>query len=307
LKAFTKSLNIAFIGRSAEVWATLDSSQRVFALALGASVLLHALVLSIHFQFPDAFRRFSSAPPLEVVLVNSKSRSRPLKPDVLAQANLDGGGNTDENRRLKTPMPVLRSEQQGQDLQQAARRVQELEIMQRQLLTQMKQSNQPQAPSTPTQRAQTEPEQQISGSALATRALASIQREAQISRDIDEYNKRPRKQFVGARAAEYRFAQYADDWRQKVERYGNVNYPAEARGKIYGSLQLAVSIRPNGEVESIEILRSSGFSVLDRAAERIVKTAAPYPAFPPDIRKDTDILVITRTWRFAQGDQLYGE
>lgn len=299
MKAFATSLGTA--------WAALDSSQRVFALALGASVLLHALVLSIHFRFPDALRKFSSAPPLEVVLVNAKSRSRPLKPDVLAQANLDGGGNTDENRRLKTPMPVLRSDQQGQDLQQATRRVQELEAQQRQLLTQMKQSSQAQVPSTPSPHAQNEPERQPSGTALATRALASIRREAQISRDIDEYNKRPRKQFIGARAAEYRFAQYADDWRQKVERYGNVNYPAEARGKIYGSLQLAVSIRPNGEVESIEILRSSGFSVLDRAAERIVKTAAPYSAFPPDIRKDTDILVITRTWRFAPGDRLYGE
>src|SRR5690606_32076865 len=143
------------------------------------------------------------------------------KPDVLAQANLDGGGNTDENRRLKTPTPVLRSDQQGQDLQQATRRVQELEAQQRQLLTQMKQSSQAQAPSTPSPRAQNEPEPQLSGTALATRALASIHREAQISRDVDEYNKRPRKQFIGARAAEYRFAQYADSWRQKVERYGN--------------------------------------------------------------------------------------
>lgn len=305
MKDLAKSLATALISRSASAWAALDFSQRVFALALLASVLLHALVLSIHFQFPDALRKFSSAPPLEVVLVNSKSRSRPVKPDVLAQANLDGGGNTDENRRLKSPMPVLRSDEQGQDLQQATRRVQELEAMQRQLLTQMKKADQ--APSTPSQREQTEPEPRISGSALATRALASIQREAQISRDIDEYNKRPRKQFIGARASEYRFAQYADDWRQKVERVGNLNYPAEARGKIYGSLQLAVSIKPDGSVDSIEILRPSGFSVLDRAAERIVRLAGPYAAFPSDIRRDTDILVITRTWRFAQGDRLFGE
>ncbi len=305
MKDLAKSLTTALISRSVSAWAALDSSQRVFALALLASLLLHALVLSIHFQFPDAFRKLSSAPPLEVVLVNSKSRSRPVKPDVLAQANLDGGGNTDENRRLKSPMPVLRNDAQGQDLHQATRRVQELETMQRQLLTQMNKADQ--APSTPSQREQTEPEPRVSGSALATRALASIQREAQISRDIDEYNKRPRKQFIGARASEYRFAQYADDWRQKVERVGNLNYPAEARGKIYGSLQLAVSIKPDGNVDSIEILRTSGFPVLDRAAERIVRLAGPYAAFPSDIRRDTDILVITRTWRFAQGDRLFGE
>ncbi len=305
MKALAKSLASTFISRSVSAWGTLDSSQRVFAMALVASVLLHALVLSIHFQFPDVFRKLSSAPPLEVVLVNSKSRSRPVKPDVLAQANLDGGGNTDENRQLKTPMPVLRSDEQGQDLQHATRRVQELEALQRQMLTQLKQA--PQAPATPTPRTQTEPEPQLSGSALATRALASIHREAQIARDIDEYNKRPRKQFIGARASEYRFAQYADEWRQKVERVGNLNYPAEARGKIYGSLQLAVSIKPDGSVDSIEVLRPSGFSILDRAAERIVRMASPYAAFPRDIRRDTDILVITRTWRFAQGDQLFGE
>ena len=305
MKDLAKSLTTALISRSVSAWAALDSSQRVFALALLASLLLHALVLSIHFQFPDVFRKLNSAPPLEVVLVNSKSRSRPVTPDVLAQANLDGGGNTDENRRLKSPMPVLRNDAQGQDLQQATRRVQELETMQRQLLTQMNKADQ--APSTPSQREQTEPEPRVSGSALATRALASIQREAQISRDIDEYNKRPRKQFIGARSSEYRFAQYADDWRQKVERVGNLNYPAEARGKLYGSLQLAVSIKPDGNVDSIEILRPSGFPVLDRAAERIVRLAGPYAAFPSDIRRDTDILVITRTWRFAQGDRLFGE
>ena len=307
MKALAKSLSTAFFGRSAALWASLDSSQRVLTMAMAASVLLHALVLSIHFRFPDALQRLTTAAPLEVVLVNSKSRSRPLKPDVLAQANLDGGGNTDDNRRAKTPMPVLRNEKQGQDLQEATRRVQQLEAMQRQLMTQMKQSQQEQAPSTPAPRAQTEPEPQISGRALATRALASIHLEAQISRDIDEYNKRPRKQFIGARASEYRFAQYADDWRQKVERVGNLNYPAEARGKFYGSLQLAVSIRPDGNIESIEVLRPSGYSVLDRAAERIVRLASPYGAFPSDIRRDTDILVITRTWRFAPGDMLYGE
>ena len=65
-----------------------------------------------------------------------------------------------------------------------------------------------------------------------------------------------------------------------------------------------MSIRSDGSVDSIEILRPSGSPVLDRAAERIVRMASPYGAFPGDIRKDTDILVITRTWRFAPGDQL---
>lgn len=275
-------------------------------IAVGISVLFHGLLLFLNFQFPEASQAFREK-AMDIILVNAKSARKPTDAQALAQANLDGGGNTDENRRARTPLPVLRSEERGDDVQRATRRVQELEEMQRQLLTQMKQSNEGAAQSNAVPRPQAEPEQRISGRDLATRALASIHREAQIARDVEEYNKRPRKQFVGARAAEYRFAQYADEWRQKVERVGNLNYPAEARGRIYGSLQLAVSIRSDGSVDSIEILRPSGFPVLDRAAERIVRMASPYGAFPGDIRKDTDILVITRTWRFAPGDQLHGE
>jgi len=288
--------------------STLAPSERVLALAIAASIIFHALLLAIHFQLPDTLRRMNSQ-TLEVVLVNSKTRQRPVKPDVLAQANLDGGGNTDENRRAKTPLPVLPNEKPGNDLSQAQRRIQELETQQRQLLTQ----TQPKAPvvveAPVLSPAPPVPEVRspVSGADLASRALAIARLEAQVSRSIDEYNKRPRKNFVGARASEYRFAQYVDDWRMKVERIGNINYPDGARGKLYGSLVLEVSIRPNGEVDSVAVMRSSGHQILDRAAERIVRMAAPYAEFPAAVRKDTDILVITRTWHFAQGDKLSAE
>jgi protein TonB len=129
--------------------------------------------------------------------------------------------------------------------------------------------------------------------------------EAQIARDMDAYAKRPKRRFVGARAAEYRFARYVEDWRLKVERVGNLNYPEAARvQKLYGSLLLTVGIRANGSVESIAVDRGSGQKVLDLAATRIVKMASPYAPFPPDIKRDTDILYITRTWTFAPGDSL---
>lgn len=290
--------------RTASAWAALDPSQRVFTFALGVSLLLHALVLSIHFTFPNALRKFNAAAPLEVVLVNSKSRSRPAKADVMAQANLDGGGNTDADRRLKTPLPVLRSsDERGQDLDQATRRVQELEELQRQLLTQMQQGSAARAPSTPAPKSQPDP-QQISGAALANRALASIQREAQISRDIDDYNKRPRKLFVGARAQETSTALYVDAWRQKVERLGSINYPDEARGKLYGSLQLTVTINADGSVAAVELDRSSGYGIIDAAAQRIVRMGAPYAALPTDLRRNFEQLVITRTWSFVRGDRV---
>jgi protein TonB len=136
----------------------------------------------------------------------------------------------------------------------------------------------------------------------AARAMARL--EGEINKTVDEYSKRPRKRFIGARAEEYRFAQYIEDWRQKVERVGTLNYPDAARGKLYGSLVLTVSINADGSVGRIDINRSSGHKLLDDAARRIVQMAGPYAAFPPDIRKDTDILEVTRTWYFTQGDSL---
>ncbi len=132
--------------------------------------------------------------------------------------------------------------------------------------------------------------------------------EAQISKDADAYQKMPRRTYIGARAKEYRFAQYVEDWRIKVERYGNLNYPEIARErKIFGSLQLSVSIRADGSVDSIEVSRSSGQPILDAAAQRIVRLASPFSPLPADIRRDTDILTITRTWSFTQSDKLESE
>src|SRR5207248_1764246 len=148
---------------------------------------------------------------------------------------------------------------------------------------------------------------QPSGRDLADLSLAAMRLQAQIDKQIEEYQKRPRKKFIGARATEYRFAQYEEDWRVKVERVGTLNYPAEARGRMYGNLRLTVTIRPDGNVESIELDRSSGLKVLDAAAFKIVSMATPFAAFPPDIRRDTDLLVITRTWFFGRGDKIWTE
>src|SRR4051794_13449048 len=105
----------------------MAGDDRVLRYAVAGSVLFHAVLLSIHFKLPEALRWNSSQQPLEVVLVNAKSRERPSKADVLAQANLDRGGNVDERRRAKTPLPVTEPRNPGKDLAEAQRRVQELE------------------------------------------------------------------------------------------------------------------------------------------------------------------------------------
>jgi protein TonB len=127
--------------------------------------------------------------------------------------------------------------------------------------------------------------------------------QAEIAKQISDYQKRPRKHHYMPSTSEYRYARYFEDWRTRVEKIGNDNYPPEARGKYYGSLRLTVAIRKDGSVADTILEQSSGSAVLDRAARRIVMLAAPYPPFPPDIARDTDILEITRTWIFTN-DQL---
>ena len=278
----------------------MDRQSRLLSWSVGVSLVLHGLLLSLHFKFPDVLK-FSSTQPLEVILVNTKTRERPSKAQALAQANLDGGGNTDQDRRAKTPLPVTKATE-GKDLAEAKRRVAELEAQQQRLLALAKASP-PVAASDaarPTPLDETTP--QPSGRDLRELALATMKLQAQIDKRHEEYQKRPRKQFIGANASEYRFARYEEEWRNKVERVGTLNYPAEARGKLYGSLRLEVALRPDGNIESIRLERSSGLKVLDEAAFRIVRMAAPYGEFPADIRKDTDLLIITRTWFFGQGD-----
>ncbi|MFA7291711.1 MAG: TonB family protein [Rhodocyclaceae bacterium] len=279
----------------------MSSPDRMLWLAMGASVLVHGALLSLNFSFPNASRAVKDK-ALEIILVNSKSARRPSDAQALAQTNLDGGGNVDENRRAKTPLPPSARQQAGADLEQKQQRVQALEAQQQKLMAQAR-SKRTTAPQE-LREAQPEPSPTLSGRELASSALAMARLEAEISKSVEEYNKRPRKKNIGVRADEYRFAQYVEDWRMKVERVGTLNYPDAAKGKLYGSLVLSVNILSDGTVQKIEINRSSGHRILDDAARRIVQMASPYAAFPPDIRRDTDIIEITRTWAFTRNDAL---
>ena len=301
-----QAVGILTMPQVGEWWARMDRQSRVLTVSVGLSILLHALALSIHFRFPDALGLKANSQPLEVFIVNAKTKQKPPKREALAQANLDGGGNVDEQRRAKTPLPTIQPADAGADLAQAKRRQQELEAQQQRLLAQARESAS--RVTAEAQQAPTEtPQPQASGRDLADLSLATLRLQAQLDKRLEEYQKRPRKNFIGARATEYRFAQYEEDWRAKVERVGTLNFPAEARGKLYGNLRLSVSIRADGSVDAIEMDRSSGLKLLDQAAFRIVRMASPYAAFPEDIRRDTDILVITRTWFFGPGDKIWTE
>jgi protein TonB len=269
------------------------------------SLGFHVLILfGVGFAFPETKKAMSMPlQPLEVVLVNSKSRMRPVNASKMAQNNLDGGGNTAVDRHAKTPLPTLGNSEQFSP-EQSSHRVKQLEQEAKRLLTQLKSTY-----SVPKETNIQQPvSNETSGEDLVTRSLAMARLEAEIHKNIEAYEKLPKRKFIGARTQEYRYAQYIEDWRSKIERIGNMNYPQQARDqKIYGKLTLTVSIRSDGSVESVEISRPSGQRILDAAAMRIVKLAAPYAVFPPDISKETDILSITRTWTFTSNDHLESE
>ena len=302
-------------------------------IAVLVSIAIHIVILTIHFQ-PELKKIADHLPSLSVVLVNAKTKTAPEKAEALAQANLDRGGNTDDNRTMKTALPAPKETTTEVKLQPSAqphsaaksakikaqeareqKRVDELTKQAQELMTQINSMNK--IESNPTQNAAAaEPEEgdqkskakSLDSATLTAAALEMVRLSALIDKQQSDYEKRPKRKFIGARTKEYRFALYVESWRQKVERIGNMNYPEAAKAqKLYGQLRMTVSIKADGSIEDVIVDKSSGSKVLDDAAKRIVELAAPYSRFPEDIKKDTDILSITRTWTFTQEDQVATE
>ena len=275
------------------------------SFSMAFSIAFHIFALfGVALVLPDPHSSLTFNQPLQVVLVNSKSLSKPLTADALAQANLDGGGNTADERQAKSPLPTLRNDKKF-TLERNAKTIAQLELENKRMLTKLKSDHSVAQPEIKLRQSVVATS---SGDDLVQKALEIARLEAQINKNWEAYQKLPRRKFIGARTQEYRFAQYIEDWRVKVERIGNLNYPEQARRlKIYGKLQLSVSIKRDGSIETIEVNKSSGSRILDAAAMRIVKLAGPYSPLPPSITKDTDILTITRTWTFTSSDRLESE
>ena len=272
-------------------------------VAVCSSIAIHLfLLLAVGASIFDPKNFMPPHNALDVVLVNAKAVTKPIKADALAQANLDGGGNTDEKRRARTPLPAI-DQSAAKNEKIAQQRVKQLEQEVKTLMTQANSSakvlqgelNQ-QSSGAPKQRSPAE---------LLQQSMEIRRLEAELAREHEAYQQRPKRSYVGGRTMEYRFAKFVENWRLKIERVGNLNYPEEAkRAGLQGQLQLTVAIKANGEVEDIRIDRSSGSKTLDQAARRIVMLSAPFDPFPDNFKNDTDILHITRTWIFGRGDTL---
>ncbi|RDJ00683.1 energy transducer TonB [Dyella solisilvae] len=267
------------------------------------SLLLHGvLILGITFSYVKAK---PSLPTLDVTLVDVANREAPDKADFLAQASNRGSGQSDKATRASQPVSgPLPNAANGTARQHVdATTPAEQEATSDKLLTTTGASrfsvhsdtNKPeQRPDQPTT-AEEQREQE---------EMARLS--ADVNRRKDSYTKRPKKVYIdSANTREYAYAAYMRGWTDRIERVGNLNYPTEARRRgVHGDLLLTVAINRDGTIKSIDLIRSSGQPLLDAAAERIVRLAAPFPRLPTDAKEPSDELYISRTWVFGPNDML---
>ncbi|MEO8936431.1 MAG: TonB family protein [Burkholderiaceae bacterium] len=272
------------------------------AIALGVSVALHLILLAMRFVMPHASLFKPPDSPLEVILVNAKSADKALKPDAVAQFDLNGGGEHDTGRATSF-LPRRPQVADGEVLKQSQSEMQRLEAEQRHLVAQTRASPIALAPESP-QKVEANDTAPTAHPTTAMKAIARL--EAQVDKQTRDYNARPRRGYIGPTTRGTSYAMYYSRWKDKVERIGTINYPAEARGRIYGDLTLRVTLNPNGTIYNgeVEVTRSSGSSVLDRAARRIVLLGAPYDRFSDELKSEYDIYEIFSTFRFTKGDAL---
>ena len=284
---------------------------RTLVIAVVISVLVHALLLAVRFAAPEPVRFKPVDPGLEVILVNAKHDKKPVKAEALAQANLDGGGNADAGR-AKSPLPNLKKTEDGDSIKAARRRVAELEQQQKVLAQNAKQTRTtapkttPQESPNPAPPAPAAPDDNENSRALA-------RAEAEINRQIEDYNKRPRKTQITPSTREVGYAMYYSQLQKRIENIGTLNFPQQNGKKLYGELVIYIPVFQDGSIYEKEggprVERPSGNPALDEAALRIVRRAAPFGRFPENMRttgKDDVWEIITR-FKFTRDDAVQTE
>ena len=279
------------------LFAFLQSSstlQKTFAVSL----LLHGAVLTVRFADPTRFDRIFQDTPLEVVLVNAKSKDKPEQAKAIAQASLAGGGEL-EIGRATSPLPPSALTSVGDATEDAQRQIEALQLEQTQLMAQIRKE----LASLP-----------LPNPVLATDSPADAQREekrrqllqilAEIERRVSQENARPKKRYVSPATREEVYAIYYDALRRKIEEKGTVNFPEAAGKKMYGELTMILTVNHDGQVLSTEVVMTSGNLSLDRRAQTIVRSTGPFGVFSDAMRRKADQIVVVSRFKFTRDDAL---
>jgi len=274
----------------------ITASDRLgFTLFLALS--LHAIVvLGVGFTPTDRSNR-DPLPSLDIILANSKTHETVENPDYLAQVDQAGGGNVDDKARPSAPVssPTPVNQRGLADRDQPELRRQQLAVSKLYFLTRAEAED-----SIRRQRQQRAPESDSQQASEADQRASQIARlQAEIRQMAIDYAKRPKTLTLTASTRKAVEASYLASWVQKIEDTGNLNYPREARVKnLDGRLRMSVRLNAAGEILDMEITSSSGTSVLDEAAKRILRMAEPFAPFSEELRERADQIVIIRTWDF---------
>ena len=268
-------------------------------IALGVSVAVHAVLLTVRFVDPESFNRVFQDTPLEVILVNARTNEKPDKARAIAQTSMAGGGDS-EKGRATTPLPPSALSELGDTLEEAAaRQIQSLQEQQNLLLAQVK--NQLAAlPSPDPNQPSTQPER-LAAEEKRRRLIKLL---AEIERRINLENARPKKRYISPSTREETYAVYYDKLRRAIEDKGTENFPEAAGKKMYGELTMIVTVNADGRILKTEIVESSGNKTLDRRAEVIARAAGPFGPFSDAMRARADQILVVSRFKFTRDETL---
>ena len=276
-------------------------AQEPLAKTLPIAIVLHALLIFGVGFVPELDPRINLAPVLDITLVQTHSDKAPDKVDYIAQANQQASGDNDKKNRPQSPMSsLIPTDVDGESPVQSEASSPDTPVkLSPQILT-TKGETYNRVNKSPEQ-PDDQPEKVSEERTDSTQEIAQLL--AEMDEDEARYARRPRLHFIDAVSAKSAVeAEYIDTWVKKIERIGNINFPEEAIARnLSGKLIMNVTLDQAGHVVNSQISLSSGYKVLDQAALRVVKLAAPYEPLPEEIRRKWDQLNITRTWIFHSG------
>jgi protein TonB len=267
-------------------------------IALGISVAVHAVLLTVRFVNPEGFNRVFQDTPLEVILVNARGNEKPEKAQAIAQAALAGGGEAAKGRAT-SPLPPSAFTDLGDAAEDAQKKIDAMQEQQMMMLAQVKKllaamppADPKQSTDTPEARAQEEKRRQL------LKVLAEIEKR------INEENARPKKRYISPATREEVYAVYYDGLRRKIEEKGTTNFPELAGRKLYGELTMIVTVNHDGRVLDTEVVESSGNTTLDRRAQSIARAAGPFGRFSDAMRRRADQIVVVSRFKFTRDETL---
>ena len=271
-------------------------------LALGASIAVHAVLLTVRFVDPQSFNRVFQDTPLEVILVNARTNDKLERADLakaIAQATMAGGGDADKGRAT-TPLPPSALSEAGDAQEEETRRqLQSLQEQQTLMLAQVKNQLAALPPPLPNRPGAT-PEQQ----AAEEKRRRLIKLLAEIERRINMENARPKKRYISPATREEVYAIYYDGLRRAIEEKGTENFPEVGGKKLYGELTMIVTVNFDGKILQTEIVESSGNRSLDRRAEAIARNAGPFGVFNEAMRRKADQILVVSRFKFTRDETL---